>query len=489
MSVARHTAYNVVGAIVPLAVSLVTVPIYLRIIGLDRYGILAICWLLVGYFKLFDFGLGRAMAQKIATLADAPWEQRNRIFWTGGLLSLLLSGLAIGVFVPLGAIGLDHMKLSDAGLRQEVNIALPLLIAAVPFGVIQSLLVGALEGRREFLKLNLILSAGSIGTAVLPLLTAVLIDPQVSNLLAASLLARLVVLMLLLGVCINSLPVRRLKIASSAEIRQLLRFGGWTTVTNIVGPLLVFIDRFAIAAVLSAAAVALYVVPFNLVAQLTVLPAALAAALMPRLAAASDAEASLVSADGLRVLTFFITPLTLAMIVGAGPFLTIWLGGAESVASIPVAYILLLGFWSNALARIPFVRLQASGRPDLIAKAHLAELVPYIGLLYLGLYQFGIAGAALAWSARTVADALILYVAANFDRRHLRTLLLHALVVISAVAIAFTTPVWSPLRWVALLSILILTLAVTLRNAPPQVGETIITILRRTKRRPTTEPS
>ena len=55
MSIARHTGYNVVGALVPIAVSLVTVPFYLRIVGLERYGILSICWVLVGYFAFFDF--------------------------------------------------------------------------------------------------------------------------------------------------------------------------------------------------------------------------------------------------------------------------------------------------------------------------------------------------------------------------------------------------------------------------------------------------
>src|SRR4051812_31203755 len=60
VSVARHTTYNVVGALTPVVVSLVTVPLYLKTVGLDRYGILNLCWLLVGYFALFDFGMGKA---------------------------------------------------------------------------------------------------------------------------------------------------------------------------------------------------------------------------------------------------------------------------------------------------------------------------------------------------------------------------------------------------------------------------------------------
>ena len=88
MSIARHTAYNVVGALVPLVVSLITVPLYLKVISIERYGILSICWLLLGYFGLFELGLGPATAQRIASYPADAANARNELLWNAITLSL-----------------------------------------------------------------------------------------------------------------------------------------------------------------------------------------------------------------------------------------------------------------------------------------------------------------------------------------------------------------------------------------------------------------
>jgi len=58
---------------------------------------------------------------------------------------------------------------------------------------------------------------------------------------------------------------------------------------------------------------------------------------------------------------------------------------------------------------VPFAALQAQGRPDLVAKFHLLELLPFIALLWWSLHRFGLLGAAGAWSLRVTADAVLLF--------------------------------------------------------------------------------
>lgn len=479
MSIARNTAYNLIGTAVPLAMSLVTVPFYLKSIGLDRFGVLSICLLLTGYFNLFDFGLGRAAAQKIATLAEATSEERSRIFWTAAALSAALAALATAAFAPIAGPALGTMNLPNAGLGQEIRDALPLLVAAVPFGIAQSLLVGALEGRSEFLKINLIVSAGTIATAVLPLAASLLIGPEIAYLLIALLGSRLLVLVLLILACARAVPLRRPRMASQRELGQLLRFGGWTTITNVIGPLLVYFDRFLIGAVLSSSAVALYVVPFNLINQSTVLPAALASALFPRLAASSPQQSAALSRQAMLVLASMVTPLTLAIAICVAPFLDLWLGPAIGQASAPVAYLLLFGVWANSLARIPAARLRAEGKPRLIAITHLAEVIPYLALLYFAMTRFGILGAALAWSVRCAVDSLILSWLGRIEGHVLRILSLYGAIVGAASLTMLLTAPWSLGRLVLLGLLALLLSIVLICHTPRQFIDRYLAPIRR----------
>ncbi|MDQ6769172.1 MAG: flippase, partial [Gemmatimonadota bacterium] len=72
-----------------------------------------------------------------------------------------------------------------------------------------------------------------------------------------------------------------------------------------------------------------------------------------------------------------------------------------------------VGLIFNAVAFVPTTFIAAFGRPDLSAKFHLLELPIHIPLAWWLVAQYGIAGAATAWSMRVALDAGLLFGAAD----------------------------------------------------------------------------
>jgi O-antigen/teichoic acid export membrane protein len=114
-----------------------------------------------------------------------------------------------------------------------------------------------------------------------------------------------------------------------------------------------------------------------------------------------------------------LTPVVIGAMVAMYPFLNVWIGAERAAAAAPVGVLLLVGVWANGMAFVPHALLQGQGRPDLPAKFHLGELVPYLLLLWLGLRLGGLSGAAVAWVVRAGVDAGLLFYASRLLRREM----------------------------------------------------------------------
>jgi O-antigen/teichoic acid export membrane protein len=77
----------------PMLVGLVSIPVLIRAMGPDRFGVLTLAWALIGYSSLFDLGLGRALTKVVAEkIGTSDRGQIPELFW-GSMF--LLGGLAL----------------------------------------------------------------------------------------------------------------------------------------------------------------------------------------------------------------------------------------------------------------------------------------------------------------------------------------------------------------------------------------------------------
>ncbi|WP_337188866.1 flippase [Phenylobacterium sp.] len=408
MSVKRHAGYNLIGSLVPIALSLLTVPLYLKLVGPDRYGVLAIAWILLGYFGLFDMGLGRATSFRIASLREAPREARAAALWSALCVNVGM-GVA-GGFVLWGVAGFffqNVLKTPDA-LRPEIMAGVPLLATAVPIATLTGVLSGALQGREKFLETNAISVVSTALFQLLPLSVAYFHGPDLPFLLAAAIGARLAAIVAL-GYRAHAELLKGLRPRfEKAEIPQLLKFGGWANLTSIIGPVLIIADRFAIGGVLGSAALAIYTVPFQLAQRIAIVPGALVNALFPRMTASDPQRRDVLARRSTQTLACIVSPIVLVGVLLLEPFLGIWVGPEIGGQAAPAGRLLFLGYWANAFALVPFIFLQASGRPDLPPKMHLIEIPIYLGCLYWAMSHMGLIGCAMVFAGRCMLDYVLL---------------------------------------------------------------------------------
>lgn len=439
--VARNALWNVFGTLATFAVGLVAVPILLRVMGADRLGVFTLALGLIGFSGLLDLGLGRSLTQSVSGSLGCgrPRIAVAALVWK---VMRLLAGLgllwtAILWFMVPPIVG--HLFDLKGQLLPETIFGLRAVALSIPFALTATVAMGALEGLQEFQLVSTrraLLSAAQFG---LPTLTAIW-RPDVGLVITALAISRVLSLCVWLQALKRVLPRPDGLRAEPQDLRHLLRFGGWLTISNIVGPLMAYADRFYLASVFSPALVATYTVPYDAMSRVTTLPMTAVGAIFPAFSEAQahpESSTSLLSAALTALVAIMLPPLLVAMIA-AKPVLSIWLGEDFALSTLPIFQMLIVGVFINSAAHIPYALLQAHGRSDLTAKLHMAELPVFIGLLLWAVSIWGVVGAAIAWIGRVAIDTALLYSTAMLVQPAQRRVLLKgsAFVALGTVALA-----------------------------------------------------
>jgi len=413
---ARNTILNIVFQAVPLLAALITIPIIIKGLGTDRFGILTIAWMVMGYFSLFDLGLGRALIKFIGEkLAHNQTEDIPALFWTSLLMMSVLSLIAALIIVVLSKGLVYHVLKIPEDLKQESLTAFIFLGCSVPIVITSVALWGVMEARQKFLHVNIVRTTNGLFTMILPVV-ALHFTTHIGYIVLFMMIGRFLLWFVSFGLCLSVMPVLKHVQVSKKVVSPLLKLGGWMTVSNIIGPLMVYFDRFLIGALISIAAVAYYVTPYEVVTKLLVVAVALNRVLFPAFSASHSLDplrTMQIYNWGRKVLFSILFPVILIIIVFAYNGLELWVGKEFAQKSSFILQCLAIGVFINAPAQIAFSLIQASGRPDLTAKLHMFEAPLYFTVFWLLIHKYGINGAAVAWTLRVLLDAIVLFIFVN----------------------------------------------------------------------------
>ncbi|MBM5578267.1 oligosaccharide flippase family protein [Burkholderia pseudomallei] len=438
----KNVAINFFGLVLPTFVSLVTVPAYIKALGVERYGVVSLVWTLIGYFGILDLGMSMAAQNHISkALASGDAKESARVFWSAFWLNLA-TGIAGGLLIYFGAFMYTaYFTKVSAELQHEVYLALPWLALAIPLANVSWVFAGAINGAERFGVFNTNQTIGTFLFQLMPLFAAWLVAPTLQVVLAAAVGARFIAAVMLGAASMKVLGIRRIAPPQLGTAKGLFSFGGWMLIASTTGMIADTLDRVMLGAGLGAKYVTYYTVPQNLVTRLNMLPNALVRTLFPRLSALGRDHADTLVKQSLEFLNGVFTPIAIAAIFALGPFLALWVGRDLAELSAPVGRVLVISVWLVGQASVTRILIQSQVNPVRAAAAGLVQMPFFVGALWFGIHHFGLIGAAVVVAARALVDyGVLLYLSAIRMRAIVLDMVAHLAFLLASLYVAHALP-------------------------------------------------
>lgn len=454
----RNTLLNLVGQALPLVVAVLSMPYVMHGMGAERFGVLSLIWVVLSVLTVFDFGLSRATTKLVAECLGLDDRARaHGTIWSTLLLQLILGVVGMFVMAALAPVSATRLMHVPPNLVREVEWSIVALSLSVPLHLAYSSLRGALEAAQRFDLVILVRSPLVAGNFLVPTV-GVLLQLSLPATVLLFALVRVIAVAIVMLQCAHVFPgLWSRPRASRRDCRAVLGFGGWVAISSVVSPTLVYMDRVMLGIFLPIAALGHYTVAHETITRLSVIPSSLVGTLYPAFSAIDGAghkhRLEALASRSIKYLLFILGPVAIVLGAFAPLILSQWMGNSVAASASMAFRLLAIGILVNGLAYVPFSLLQAVGRPDLTAKAHLSELPLQFVVVTLLVRTWGISGAAAAWTIRVAFDAVVLYVlafrVANLSGRALVAAGLPktfaALAALSGVALLVSNTSWSPI--------------------------------------------
>ena len=411
MSLKRNILASYASQIYVTLVGILILPLYLKYMGAEAYGLVGFFTMLQAWFNLLDMGLTPTVARETARFRGGATDALSyrRLLRALQLIFFAVALLGGGaMFVFSGLIADGWLKVQTLPLAQ-VQLALQLMAVGVALRWMSGLYRGCISGSERLVWLGgfnaFVATLRFVG--VLPILIWVGHSPAVF--FTYQLLVAVIELAGLAAKAFGLFPAvppgQQLGWSPTSlftPIKPVLKFSLTIAFTSSVWVLVTQTDKLVLSKLLPLADYGYFTLAVLAASGVMMISGPISGALLPRMARlqAEGDEAGLISLyrNATQLVAVIAIPACLVLAFFAEQVLWVWTGDAHAAAqAAPVLRMYAVGNGFLAVAAFPYYLQFAKG--DL--KLHLIGNVFFVLLLIPSLvwatWQYGATGAGYAW--------------------------------------------------------------------------------------------
>lgn len=401
----KNITANFAGSFWQAIMGFVFIPLYIKFMGIESYGVIGIFATIQGIFGLLDVGLGSTLNREMARLSVLQGKQQEMrnllrtletLYWIlavfTGLIVVLLSPLIANHWIKEGQLHLES-------IRQSLLIMGFIMIFQMPIGFYSGGLMG--------LQKQVLLNGINVGISTFRGVGAVLILWLVSPTIQTFLLWQLAISILnaiIIGIFLwRNLPCSENKPFFQKDLlKGVWRFTAGMSSISILAVILTQMDKIILSKMLSLELFGYYTLASMIAMSLNRLFIPFYSGIYPRftqLIALNDQEKlKQIYHTSCQLLSVLILPAAIILALFSYEIILLWTQNpATAERSYLLVSILICGTAINGIMHLPYALQMAFGWTKLSIIKNIVAVIILGPLIVFFTVHYGSAGAASVW--------------------------------------------------------------------------------------------
>lgn len=391
------------------------IPIYIKYLGIEAYGLIGLFALLQAWLGLLDMGMTPTLGREMARFTGGS-QSIQSIRDLLRSIEIIAFGVAllIGIGIAFSANWIATSWLQAGALSIEtISHAFIVMGVVTALRFVESIYRSCILGLQRQVLFNIVNSTMATIRAIGSVLVLAWVSPSIEAFFVWQGAVSIATLTVLLAATYSSLPRAGRSGRFSVEaLKRVWRFAGSMLGITFLALLLTQIDKLLLSTILPLEEYGNYVFASIVAGALYMIVAPITQAYYPRLceAHARGDKAGLVVSyhAGAQIITVFSGSFAITLILFSETILKLWTKNHQiSIDAAPLLSLLVLGNFLNGLMHLPYSVRIAYGKTSLIIWVNLIAISLIVPGIFFITPQYGAVGAAVIWVALNVGYVFI----------------------------------------------------------------------------------
>ena len=391
------------------------VPIYIKYLGVESYGLIGIFTLLQAWLGLLDVGMTPTLSREMARFTGGAHEAQSI---RDLLRSIEIIGFVIAIIIVSGIWAASGWLASD-WLKAE---KLPVGVVAQAFTImgmvsalrfIENMYRSSIAGLQRQVLLNIVSSSTATMRGLGAVGVLIWVSPTIEAFFVWQGILSIITVGLFAVVLYRTLPVAEHAARFSlAVLMEIKHFAGGMMAIAFLALLLTQVDKILLSRLLTLETFGYYALAGSVANALYMFPGPVTAALYPRfteLVARADFVALTATYHkAAQLVTVLMGTAAVMLIVFGDVVMTLWTGNPELSRQVaPLIAVMSMGTLLHGLMWIPYQMQLAYGWTSLTVKVNIFAVLVIVPAVLWATPKYGAIGAAWVWVGLNVGYVTI----------------------------------------------------------------------------------